>query len=310
MDPAIEAEFKKMKEKFTLMELAQSQLKQKQPTVYIKYERKLSKFAGRPENDSDPDVDDWLMDMREHILSIPSTEGKIEFINDHLIGSAKTEVRLRPAELKKTPEDILKIIEDTYKVQDTVTQLRHKFYERKQNDGETLETYSLALMKLASLIAKKEGCDMKTMDKVVTDKFIDGIMDSQIKREVRRFAFENPKLPFIEFRQRMLQWVDDTPSVKVNKVSTETPISEDLLELVKCQQNMLEHQQKQIDMLMSMTKQKPNYSPRYRGQNYRGYSNRRGHGRGYYNSGRGYYNRGKEEGPMNHPKGTPSQWGV
>uniref|UniRef100_A0A8W8J7C5 Uncharacterized protein n=1 Tax=Magallana gigas TaxID=29159 RepID=A0A8W8J7C5_MAGGI len=162
MDPAIEAEFKKMKEKFTLMELAQSQLKQKQPTVYIKSERKLT-----------------------------------------------------------------------------------------------------------SLIAKKEGCDMKTMDKVVTDKFIDGIMDSQIKREVRRFAFENPKLPFIEFRQRMLQWVDDTPSVKVNKVSTETPISEDLLELVKCQQNMLEHQQKQIDMLMSMTKQKPNYSPRYRGQNYR-----------------------------------------
>lgn len=270
MDPAIEAEFKKMKEKFTLMELAQSQLKQKQPTVYIKSEQKLSisKFAGRPENDSDLDVDEWLMDMREHVLSIPSTEGKIEFINDHLIGSAKTEVRLRPAELKKTPEDILKIIEDTYKVQDTVTQLRHKFYERKQNDGETLETYSLALMKLASLIAKKEGCDMKTMDKVVTDKFIDGIMDSQIKREVRRFAFENPKLPFIEFRQRMLQWVDDTPSVKVNKVSTETPLSEDLLELVKCQQNMLEHQQKQIDMLMSMTKQKPNYSPRYRGQNY------------------------------------------
>uniref|UniRef100_A0A8W8NB37 Uncharacterized protein n=1 Tax=Magallana gigas TaxID=29159 RepID=A0A8W8NB37_MAGGI len=107
------------------------------------------------------------------------------------------------------------------------------------------------------------------MDKVVTDKFIDGIMDSQIKREVRRFAFENPKLPLIEFRQRMLQWVDDTPSVQVNKVSTETPLSEDLLELVKCQQNMLEHQQKQIDMLMSMTKQKPNYSPRYRGQNYR-----------------------------------------
>uniref|UniRef100_A0A8W8HTE8 Uncharacterized protein n=1 Tax=Magallana gigas TaxID=29159 RepID=A0A8W8HTE8_MAGGI len=199
MDPAIEAEFKKMNEKFTLMELAQSQPKQKQPTVYIKSERKLT-----------------------------------------------------------------------------------------------------------SLIAKNEGCDMKTMDKVVTDKFIDGIMDSQIKREVRRFAFENPKLPFIEFKQRMLQWVDDTPSVQVNKVSTETPLSEDLLELVKCQQNMLEHQQKQIDMLMSMTKQKPNYSPRYRDHNYRGYSIRRG----YHKSGRGYYNRGKEEGPMNHPKGTPSQWGV
>lgn len=47
----------------------------------------------------------------------------------------------------------------------------------------------------------------------------------------------------------MREWVDDTSSVQVNKLSTETSLNEDLLEPVKCQQNMLEHQQKQIDIL-------------------------------------------------------------
>lgn len=83
-------------------------MKLKSPTVYIKSERKLCKFAARPEYDWDPDVDDWKTDINKHILSIPSIEGNIEFI-----GSAKAEVSVRPAELKKT-EDIFKIIEDTF----------------------------------------------------------------------------------------------------------------------------------------------------------------------------------------------------
>lgn len=59
----------------------------------------------------------WTIGKRismKHILSILSTEGKIEFINDHLIGSAKADFSVRPAELKKT-EDIFKIIEDPFK---------------------------------------------------------------------------------------------------------------------------------------------------------------------------------------------------
>ena len=56
--------------------------------------------------------------MKEYLSSIPTNEGKIEFVFDHLTGSAKTEGRSRPAENKKTANDILKIIEDTYKLQE------------------------------------------------------------------------------------------------------------------------------------------------------------------------------------------------
>ncbi|XP_056017063.1 uncharacterized protein LOC130053687 [Ostrea edulis] len=36
------------------------------PVVYVKSERKFQKFRGRPEKDTDPDVNDWITEMREH----------------------------------------------------------------------------------------------------------------------------------------------------------------------------------------------------------------------------------------------------
>ena len=40
--------------------------------------KKLPQVPGKPVKDSDPDVEDWLMDMREHLHSIPSNDKKIE----------------------------------------------------------------------------------------------------------------------------------------------------------------------------------------------------------------------------------------
>ena len=131
MAEQLKEELEQLRQKLKAMEKAQKETaKQQHHPVYIKSERKISKLAGRPTTNSDPDVDDCITDMREHLASIPTNEGKIDLVLDHLTGSTKTEVKLRPTESKKTADDILKIIEDTYKSQDSLAQLRHKFYER------------------------------------------------------------------------------------------------------------------------------------------------------------------------------------
>jgi len=61
--------------------------------------------------------------------------------------------------MKKTPDDILKTIEDTFMPQDTLAQMKNKFYERVQMENETLESYSRALMKMLHNICRKEGGD-------------------------------------------------------------------------------------------------------------------------------------------------------
>ena len=278
MDEEVKAEFEKLQKQVADLTLAKSP---PQP-LYIRTERKLPKFSGRPVKDSDPDVEDWLMDMREHLHSIPSNDKKIEFILDHLDGAAKSEVRLRPVDCKDTPEKIFTIIESVYLVQETNSQLRQRFYERVQKETETIETYSLALMKMAKRIAMREGSDLENMDKVLIDKFVDGVRDPQLKRELSKHAFEHSKMPFLEFRGQILRWIDDKPtsetSVKINKQNIEcSTTNQELSQLLKKQQDLLERQQQQIDLLTKMV-QKPDYDKvtKSTGNNFRGRGQNRG----------------------------------
>lgn len=123
---------------------------------------------------------------------------------DQLTENAKTEIRMRPSDMKKSADDILKIVEETLKIQDNLAQLRHKFYEREQTENESFETYSLSLMKLMHSINMKEGGDSSNIEKILTEKLIDGVRDYQLKRELQRFSMENPSMPFIEYHRCVL----------------------------------------------------------------------------------------------------------
>lgn len=277
----VKAELEVLREKLKDLEI-KSQIKQ--PQVYIKSERKIPKLAGRPVKDTDPEVDDWIYDMKEHLSTIPTDVGKVEFVLDHLIGGAKTEVRLRPQEMKQTADNILQIIEDTYKSQDTLAQMKHKFYERVQKENESLESYSLTLMKMLRSISRKEGGELPNREKILTEKFVDGVQDPQLKRELRKYSLENPKLPFIEFRARILMWVDDQQpkvekTVAVKKLTVEKESqSDEILKMLHKQQEILVKQQQQIEMLTQLTQQSRQTIP-YQVPN-RGIYRGRGRGRG------------------------------
>lgn len=290
MEEKLKEEIEQLRIKLLHVEARQAATSKSIPPVYIKSERKLPKLAGRPVKDSDPDVEDWVTDMRDHIVNIPTNDERIEFVLDHLTGNAKSEIRMRPSDMKKSADDILKIVEETFKIQDNLAQLRHKFYEREQTENESLESYSLSLMKLMHIISKKEGGDNSNNEKILTEKFIDGVRDYQLKRELRKFSMENPSMPFIEFRGRVLLWVDDRQpnssknAASINKVSIEETTAEtqskDILEMIKKQQELLEKQQKQIDFL---TQNVPRQQFHYRGRGihpFRGRSRGRGYGRG------------------------------
>ena len=90
----IKEQVKALQAKLAAMEASQKS----SSVVYMKSDRKFPKFAGRPEKDSDPDVIEWITDMREYIASKSSKDHHVDFIMDHLTGSAKSEIRLRPPE--------------------------------------------------------------------------------------------------------------------------------------------------------------------------------------------------------------------
>ena len=64
--------------------------------VYVSRDRRLPKLRGRPCDDEDIDVIDWLEDIKSSINARRMSEvERFDFVMEHLDGEAKSEMRLR-----------------------------------------------------------------------------------------------------------------------------------------------------------------------------------------------------------------------
>ncbi|CAC5418095.1 unnamed protein product [Mytilus coruscus] len=123
-------------------------------------------------------------------------------------------------------------------------------------------------MKIFDQINKRDNTVLGDKDKVLKDRFIEGIKEPHLTREVKRFSREHITMKFLEFRQEVLLWVNEnTQSWKVKLqmqdvevVSNQAIKSEhtskdnsEILNLLTKQQEMLEKQQQQIDRLSNMS---------------------------------------------------------
>ncbi len=113
----------------------------------LRERKKLQKLGGRSIKDSDPLVSEWIEDAGEHLSTINDDRIKVEFLLEHLTGAAKDEIRVRPTIEKDFADKILALLENIYDKGETISQLQQKFFQRNQLRGESLEEYSLNLMK-------------------------------------------------------------------------------------------------------------------------------------------------------------------
>lgn len=259
-------------------------------TVYISKDRKLQKFSGHPLKDTDPSVEEWVEDVSYHLKNISGKEAQLEFVYDHLQGQARDEVRTCMEMERDTPDKILQILQDLFQDADSIAQIQQKFFQRDQKPGETLQQYSLTLLKLVDRMVKKGKGVIGYKELMLKERFIDGVSDKQLQREMRRFAVDHPTSDFQAFRQRVLKWVQDqTKASEVHQSAEQVDIqqveqvghqkpepSQELIKMLAAQQEMLEAQQKQINLLTNLvqsTGQPSGYSQPT------GY-NQRGRGRG------------------------------
>jgi hypothetical protein len=222
--------------------------------VLITRERKLQKLSGRPKTDSDPEVSDWISDIRLHIVDLEETQ-KIDTILGFLAGEAKSEVKLYPAAERDTADKILNIIETLYKDVDDLATLHKNFYDRLQGKDESLQSYSLSLLKLRDKIQNKSPNAID--DVALKTRFIEGIYDASIKRDLRRFSRDKPDQTFVEFRRMVLEWLPEEPTrhkvtAKTSAVTVET-LSGKHEDLAKSVASI----QQKLDKLLQKDTQKP-----------------------------------------------------
>ena len=224
------------------------------PIMYVSRERKLPKLRGRPRDDDDCDVIDWLEDIKSSVNARRMSEvERFDFVMEHLAGEAKSEMRLRFRN-DRDSEKLLHAIEESYSTTDSTTSLKKEFYRRDQQETESFEEYSLALVRIADRIAQRDSQDEDSLATELKERLTEGVSDCHFRRELHRLSLDEPELTFWSFRARATKWLGDDTTKKgkrvtsVNEVGQTTASLKDKLEK---QQAQLDGIEKKLDMLAS-----------------------------------------------------------
>lgn len=178
------------------------------PKVIIVPRDRGTKLAGRPTSEKDPEVREWAEDMRRLTQDLSDDEGA-QLVLDHLTGGARAEIRLCPPAHRSSAERIIEHILKTYTCHETPSTRWEDFYGRRQRGGESIQEYSLNLLKLLQKVevATPEGSPLlHDKDVILNERFSAGLADPSLRREVRRFIQENPTVEFADLRNKVMSW--------------------------------------------------------------------------------------------------------
>lgn len=226
--------------------------------VYVSREKKIPKLRGRPRDQQDVDVTDWLEDIKSSISARRmSPDEQVDFIMQHLVGEAKSEMRLR-FRGERDVTRLLDAIEESYGYVDSATSLKKEFFRRDQGEKESFEDYSLALVKVADRIVQRDNREDESINKELKERLTEGVVDNHFRRELRRLNMDEPELTFWSFRARAMKWLGDDNSGKARNATvhevSHTPTTSTLEEKMGKQQAQIDAIEKKLDLLLCTPK--------------------------------------------------------
>ena len=181
--------------------------------VCVSRERKLALFKGM---DSE-DVVEWVYDARRCIKN-KSDSDQVAFVLEHLQGDAKREILYRPKFVKNSPDRIFEALIEVFQPVDSLPDCQETFYRRKQEAGESLFEYSIAIMQLLDRVERKSDASFEH-EKTLINRFSAGVSNEALQRELRRLEVDRPDLSFWEFRKRAIDFLGKQ-SVDLKKKAT------------------------------------------------------------------------------------------
>lgn len=180
--------------------------------VYIPRERQIVPFSGDCCKDNQT-VDEFI-DEIERVIRVRglNSEDQVDFILSHLRGSALDEIRLCMGGEIKQPQELFSYLRGAFREKRTTPQLLHAFYSRRQSDGEDFRDFSHALSQLLNAALQQSSHVVSDPQLALRDQFIEGVRDSTLRKELRRFVRERPHCTLFDIRDEAMMWcMEDKP---------------------------------------------------------------------------------------------------
>ncbi|KAK0136672.1 hypothetical protein N1851_027175 [Merluccius polli] len=113
--------------------------------VVVPRERKCPAFNGK----TGLGIAEWTEEIRACMrVRHLSAADQALFVFDHLEGEAREEIRFRPRVEREDPVKVFAILRELYGCAQSYVTLQQAFFSRRQQEGESLQEYSLGLMAL------------------------------------------------------------------------------------------------------------------------------------------------------------------
>ncbi|XP_061574030.1 uncharacterized protein LOC133440727 [Cololabis saira] len=234
--------------------------------IYAPRERKCPRFSGVMAQDG-LTVEDWVEEARKS-LSVRHTSPaeQAAFLSDLLDGEAKREIKFGSPADRANPESIFNILLDNFGCDQTYVTLQRQFFQRRQQDNESIREFSHALLHLMELLKGKDPRGVSHPELVIRDTFIENVRDAKLQRELAHLVQQHPNQSFSQVRNVAIRWEKRGPpsgtqrarayscdaqasgvdncDVDTNAISVKP--SDELWELKEC----LRRQQVQLDAIL------------------------------------------------------------
>lgn len=215
----MEDELRELREKLTQLEADNARLRQgsarsgESPStsstpaterlVFVPRDRKCPMFTGK----SGIKISDWIEEaescMRARHLSV---KDQAFFLFDHLEGEARQEIKYRPSTDRNDPEKIKSILKELYGCSQSYVALQEAFFSRKQQDGETLLEFSLALIALMDKVKNCAPDGLVNAEVLLRDQFSEHVFDGGLRRELKQLIRSKPTVTLLELRTEAIRW--------------------------------------------------------------------------------------------------------
>ncbi|XP_067270823.1 uncharacterized protein [Pseudorasbora parva] len=231
--------------------------------VFVPRDRRCPNFNGR----LGIRIDEWVEEARACMrLRNMTPAEQAFFLYDHLEGEARDEIKYRSNADKSDPDKIVAALREVYGCVESYITLQETFFSRRQQEGETLLEFSLALLSLFERVKSQSPHVISNADIVVRDQFVECVLDNALRRELKQLIRRQPTVTLLEVRGDAIRWEREGMPGGVRGRSQSVPLvsgiqyevrgspglssvrgdqSSELSEL----REMLRRQQQQIDLL-------------------------------------------------------------
>nr|XP_046232119.1 uncharacterized protein LOC124052199 [Scatophagus argus]XP_046232120.1 uncharacterized protein LOC124052199 [Scatophagus argus] len=171
--------------------------------IFVPRDRKCPIFRGK----SGIGLTEWLEEvqacMRARHLSVPD---QAFFLFDHLEGEAREEIKYRPSEERSDPGKIIAVLQELYGCAESYVALQEAFFSRRQQEGETLLEFSLALMGLMTSVKQHAPGGIPNAEVLLRDQFVEHVLDGSLRRELKQLVRRQPTATLLDARSEAIRW--------------------------------------------------------------------------------------------------------